>query len=172
MLDRSRAARLGRSWPLWRHFAAIGSTHHVPSIARPMGEPFSSGQFLFPALWLGDVMVLDNLNSTRAPKSRARSGTQAPVCCSRRPTARGSIRSSRSSPFSRRCRATKASVPFSPSGIGLSLYSKASGLQSATPISATRGMLHGDQFMVINRITLERRPRPPTFQQRVLLSAR
>jgi DDE superfamily endonuclease len=68
-------------------------------------QPINSTSFtqwvkeqLCPTLSPGDIVILDNLFSHKKPLSGMQSGPEARACCSFRPTAQTSTRSSRSSP--------------------------------------------------------------------------
>ena len=81
------------------------------------GERFRAyvEQFLVPTLKPGDVVILDNLGSTKERPCGRRSGTSEPASSFCRNTPPTSIQSSRSSPSSKPCCARAEREPTKPS---------------------------------------------------------
>jgi hypothetical protein len=99
-------------------------------------------QLLVPTLRPGDILIMDNLGSHKGPAVRkAISAKPAPSCCSCRPTARTSIRSSRHSQKSNICCERPPSEPPKPLGSGSEPFSTHSPQQNAPTISSTQDML-------------------------------
>ena len=83
-------------------------------------------QFLVPTLKSGDVVILDNLGSTKGWPSAVPSGRQGRTCCFCPPTARTLTRSRWCSPNSRRCCERPTSDQSPPSGTASATCSTAS----------------------------------------------
>src|SRR5437868_5750433 len=101
------------------------------------GESFLAyiEQVLVPALKPGDIVIIDNLGSHKGKPCAVPSARSAPSCSFCRPTARTSIRSSRSSPSLRPCCVKPQSEPSKPPGSGSVLSSAPSHQPSAQTTS-------------------------------------
>jgi hypothetical protein len=107
------------------------------------GESFLAyvEQILVPTLAPGDIVIMDNLGSTKAMRCATQSARSAPTACCCRPTRLTSTRSSRCSPSSRRCCARPASAPSKPHGVGSATSSATSRQPNVPTTSQTPAML-------------------------------